>query len=56
MLGIYYANNPYVTSTVQNATENSVVGIVRETGQAQGFTWGDYTGIEAWTDSVLTCK
>jgi hypothetical protein len=56
MLGPYYANNPYVTISTQNATANSVVGIVRETGQTQSFAWGDVTQIEAWTDSVLTCK
>lgn len=55
-LGIYYKNNPYVTASVQNATANSMVGIVRETGQTQSFIWGDVTQIEAWTDSVLTCK
>jgi hypothetical protein len=56
IMGPYYANNPYVTISMQNATANSVVGIVRETGQTQFFTWGDITQIEAWTDSVLTCK
>ena len=56
MLTQYYANNPYMAVSVQNATENSVVGIVRETGQAQGFEWANVNQIETWTDSVLTCK
>jgi hypothetical protein len=55
-LGAYYANSPYVTISMQNATSNSVIGIVRETGQTQSLPWGYNTQIEAWTDSVLTCK
>ncbi|MGZ4849059.1 MAG: Ada metal-binding domain-containing protein [Halobacteriota archaeon] len=61
MLDDYYRGNPYVNVVLQNApgvngSSNLMVGVVRETGQTTTFAWGDVRGIEAWTDSHLTCK
>ena len=55
-LSSYYANSPYVTVSGQNTTELGVIATVRETGQTQSFTINNYTVVEEWADSVLTCK
>jgi len=56
-LSARYASNPYFSAVITNNNgTNTVVGIVQETGQTTQFSWGDVASIEAWVDSVLTCK
>ncbi|MGZ4848823.1 MAG: toll/interleukin-1 receptor domain-containing protein [Halobacteriota archaeon] len=56
MLTNYYWSNPYVIISMQNSSKNSVIGVVRETGQTQTFEWGNVAQIEAWIDTALVRK
>jgi outer membrane murein-binding lipoprotein Lpp len=60
-LSSYYVGNQYVTITMidsrnPTSTNNGVVGQIKETGFSHSFDCGDVKSVEAWTDSVLTCK
>jgi hypothetical protein len=58
-LSQHYQGNQYVTVSGQSfdgGPNHYIKATVVETGQSQTFSIYDTASVEAWTDSVLTCK
>ncbi len=57
MLTERYAGNPYFSVVMQNdpTNSNTVIGVVRETGETQSLPFADVNAVEAWATPRLIC-